>query len=209
METRLETVEGAAGAFEVLTLFDVQPFHNNVYVVRDPASRQCLVIDASEAAPILEATAGWSVQTILITHGHRDHVAGLVDLAAAVPAPVAVGEADTGLLPMQPHLVLQHGQTLAFGPHAVQAHATPGHTPGSTCFVLDGWLFSGDTLFPGGPGNTRGERNKPGDFATIMGSLRTHLFTLADETRVLPGHGEPTTIGRERPRLDEWEARGW
>src|SRR5439155_20242749 len=83
---------------------------------------------------------------------------------------------------------------------------TPGHTPGSICFLAGEQLFSGDTLFPGGPGNTS---NPYASFPTIIESIRGKLFRLPDETQVLPGHGKPTTIGRERPHLDEWIQRGW
>ena len=209
MEVRRETVDGPNGSFELLTLFGVEPFDNNVYVLRDPASRQCLVIDASEAGPIFEATAGFHVQTLLITHGHRDHIADLPTLRERIPAPVGVGEDDQGMLQAPAELTLADNQEIAFGRHALRAIATPGHTPGSTCFLVDHLLFSGDTLFPGGPGNTNKSTNPYGDFPTIIDSVRSRLFTLPDETRVLPGHGEPTTIGQERPHLEEWIARGW
>jgi len=90
----------------------------------------------------------------------------------------------------------------------LHARHTPGHTPGSTCFVIEGSpvLFSGDTLFPGGPGNTQKD---PVRFATIIRSIQQRLFTLPDDTRILPGHGESSTIGTERPHLQEWIDRGW
>jgi glyoxylase-like metal-dependent hydrolase (beta-lactamase superfamily II) len=83
---------------------------------------------------------------------------------------------------------------------------TPGHTPGGICLLANGHLVSGDTLFPGGPGNTWGDADR---FAEIMSALESKLFTLPDETRVYPGHGDDTTIGTERPHLGEWRARGW
>jgi glyoxylase-like metal-dependent hydrolase (beta-lactamase superfamily II) len=100
------------------------------------------------------------------------------------------------------------GAVIEVGRLRLHAVHTPGHTPGSTCFTIEGSpvLFSGDTLFPGGPGNTR--RN-PVHFATIIRSIQQRLFTLPDDTRVLPGHGDSTTIGTERPHLQEWIDRGW
>ena len=143
---------------------------------------------------------------ILMTHGHADHWGALGKLRDALGASVGIHLADADMLPLTPNFALADGQLIAFGAASVEVLHTPGHTPGSVCFLSDGQLFSGDTLFPGGPGAT-----KPplGDFPLIMRSLRDQLFTLPDETAVFPGHGDPTTIGGERPSLDEWEARGW
>jgi glyoxylase-like metal-dependent hydrolase (beta-lactamase superfamily II) len=105
---------------------------------------------------------------------------------------------------------LSHGDRVEVGGVTLDVLHTPGHTPGGVCFVLraDGetHLFAGDTLFPGGPGNTSGNADA---FAEIMRSLDEHLFVLPDETRVYPGHGDDTTIGAERPHLGEWRERGW
>lgn len=208
-EIRRETIEAPSGQLELTTLMGLDPFDNNVYLLTDRSSSRCLIVDASEAEPILDAVQGLQVEAILITHGHRDHHKGLVALHDRRPAPVLVGAPDAEMLPLTPERLLRDGDVVQLGPHALNALATPGHTPGGTCFTLGSLLFSGDTLFPGGPGNTRRETNPLGDFERIMGSLRTRLFVLPDQTRVLPGHGEPTTIGRERPHLDEWQARGW
>jgi len=110
-------------------------------------------------------------------------------------------------LSIEPDLLIVDQQSVSVGPHAFQAIHTPGHTPGSTCFLLASrHLFTGDTLFPGGPGNTQKD---PVRFERIISSIRERLFNLPDETVVYPGHGRDTTIGHERPHLDEWIARGW
>jgi glyoxylase-like metal-dependent hydrolase (beta-lactamase superfamily II) len=206
MEVRRDSFEVPSGRVELTTLFAVQPFENNVYVLEDPNTRECLVIDASEAQPIAESTRDKRVKAILVTHGHRDHHAELPKLKQLVPAPVGIGPADVRMLPLAPDFTIQDGQELLFGAHNLRAIATPGHTPGGTCFLIGRLLFSGDTLFPGGPGNTS---NQYGDFPTIIESIRARLFTLPDDTLVLPGHGKSTTIGTEKPYLDEWIARGW
>ncbi|MDQ6724655.1 MAG: MBL fold metallo-hydrolase, partial [Actinomycetota bacterium] len=120
---------------------------------------------------------------------------------------VGVAEGDAGMLPAYDFLI-DDGAVIEVGRLRLRAIHTPGHTPGSTCLHVEGSpvLLSGDTLFPGGPGNTH--RN-PVHFATIIRSIQQRLFTLPDETVVLPGHGDDTTIGTERPHLQEWIDRGW
>lgn len=206
MEVRHERYEVPSGEIELITLYAIQPFENNVYVLVDPGTNECLVLDASEAGPIADATRGHKVNAVLVTHGHRDHQADLARVRELVSAPVGIGAADAELLAVPPDFIIQDGQEFGFGPHRLKAIATPGHTWGGTCFLIGKLLFSGDTLFPGGPGNTS---NRYGHFPTIIESIRGRLFTLPDDTLVLPGHGRSTTIGAERPHLEEWIARGW
>ncbi|MBS1195781.1 MAG: beta-lactamase domain protein [Actinobacteria bacterium] len=179
---------------------------NNAYLAACPRTGRAVLIDpADDAARILEASAGLSVQAVLVTHGHPDHVAAAPALRRALGAPVYLHPADApaaGLVGTRP---LADGDEVRFGGAVLRVIHTPGHTPGSVCFHGGGCLFSGDTLFPDGPGAT----GDPRAFAAIMASLRERLFTLPDETRVLPGHGPGTTIGAERPALDDWERRGW
>jgi glyoxylase-like metal-dependent hydrolase (beta-lactamase superfamily II) len=146
------------------------------------------------------------VKAILVTHGHRDHHENVARLKSLLKVPVAIGIDDAAQLSIEPDMLIVDQQTFTFGPHALQAIHTPGHTPGSTCFLNANHLFTGDTLFPGGPGNTQ---NDPVRFDRIIASIRDRLFTLPDDTAVYPGHGRDTTIGTERPHLDEWIARGW
>jgi glyoxylase-like metal-dependent hydrolase (beta-lactamase superfamily II) len=183
------------------------PLENNVYLVGSAASGKAVVIDAaSEAERILEMAEPFTTVAVIATHGHHDHVGAAAGVSAALGVPFMIHPADETLSGVPADVPLADGDVLDLDGVVLEAVHTPGHTPGSTCLVTGHLLFSGDTLFPGGPGATAGPG---GDFPTIMKSLRTRLFTLPDTTVVLPGHGRPTTIGAERPSLDEWQARGW
>ena len=185
----------------------VGPMDNNAYVIRDAAGTRALLIDAANDAPrLLDELEGLDVVAIVTTHGHGDHWQALTEVRAATGAPALIHPADQPMITWKPDGELTDGQSLQVGNLAVQVIATPGHTPGSTCLLLEGHLFTGDTLFPGGPGNTFGNADA---FATVMRSLRERLFTLPDATWVYPGHGDDTTLSAERPSLDEWDARGW
>ncbi len=182
---------------------------NNIYVVVCERTKESVVVDAShDAAQIAEVAAGTNVQAILLTHGDPDHVDALQDLRARLGVPVAVHPADAPQLPAPPDRELADGETIRVGDGALRVLHTPGHTPGSVCFyaAAEATLLAGDTLFPGGPGATRGD---PDRFAQIIASIREKLFALPDETAVHPGHGADTTIGAERPHLQEWIDRGW
>ena len=184
---------------------------NNVYILTDTASARSVLIDAANDAPrILNEVSDVVLEGILTTHGHADHWQALGEVAEATGAPTFIHPDDAEMLPLTPDRELADEMTLTFGGVTVEMIHTPGHTPGSTCVLLRGgatnYLFSGDTLFPGGPGNTFGDAQA---FSTIMKSLRERLFTLPDETIVCPGHGDGTTLGAERPQLEEWQARGW
>ena len=190
-----------------VTTFSVGPYDNNVYLLADVKAREALLIDAANEAPrILKELEGLHVSTILTTHGHADHVQALTAVRGSTGARFACHPDDEKMMPIPPDHRVGDGEVFRFGDRELRAVHTPGHTPGSTCFTIDDLLFSGDTLFPGGPGNTSG----PGaSFPTIIQGIRRSLFTLPDETRILPGHGKSTTIGVEREHLDEWIARGW
>jgi glyoxylase-like metal-dependent hydrolase (beta-lactamase superfamily II) len=181
---------------------------NNVYLLRDVAADRALLIDAADDAErILSELGDTTVEVIFTTHGHWDHHRALRAVASATGATVVHHPADNDMTPMPPDEEAADGGTLTFGDVPVRLIHTPGHTPGSTCLLLgDHHLFTGDTLFPGGPGNTFGDDEA---FRTIMRSLQEQLFALDDETWVYPGHGDDTTLGAERPHLEEWRARGW
>lgn len=192
-----------------VTKIALGPMDNNVYVVVSPSTHESVVVDAShDAGRIAEATEGTVVRSIVLTHGDRDHVDALQDLRQRLGVPVGVHPADADRLPAPPDFELADGQDITVGDITLRVVHTPGHTPGSVCLYLAGesTLISGDTLFPGGPGATRGDKDR---FAQIIASVRDKLFVLPDDTAVRPGHGADTTIGAERPHLQEWIDRGW
>ncbi len=190
-----------------ITRVVVGPMVNNVFVLRCTETGESVLIDAAdEPGVLLPLCEELQVGDVLTTHGHRDHIQAVPAVRAAGHR-VGVAEGDAGMLPAYDFLI-DDGAVIEVGRLRLRAIHTPGHTPGSTCLHVEGSpvLLSGDTLFPGGPGNTH--RN-PVHFATIIRSIQQRLFTLPDETVVLPGHGDDTTIGTERPHLQEWIDRGW
>jgi glyoxylase-like metal-dependent hydrolase (beta-lactamase superfamily II) len=185
----------------------VGPFENNVFVLRCKGTGEAVIIDAAnEHELLLEVSRATGVRRVLTTHGHWDHIQAVTALRDA-GIEVGVASADAEMLPSY-DFTIPDDDVLTVGALRLHAVHTPGHTPGSTCFLLEGHpvLFSGDTLFPGGPGNTKFEN---ASFSEIITSIDRRLFTLPPETLVLPGHGLDTTIGTERPHLDEWIERGW
>ena len=179
---------------------------NNTYLLECPATHEALLIDACyEADKIMAGAEGAKVVGIVQTHGHYDHVDALVELKEKLGVPVHAHPAEDYPVPID--VELADGDTISFGKdHEVMVLHTPGHTPGGVCLLIGEHLVSGDTLFPGGPGNTWGDSKL---FDQIIASVETKLFTLPDATRVYPGHGDDTTIGTERPHLDEWKDRRW
>lgn len=181
----------------------VGPIDNNVYFITCAETGESLMIDAASSASLLvEMCKRLKVTQVVETHNHWDHI-GAIDEVRAAGYPVAIGKADAdGVSEVDSTLV--DGDVLKVGALAINAISTPGHTPGSTCFELVGHpvLFTGDTLFPGGPGATH---FPGGDFPTIMRSLDMLFERFSDETIVLPGHGNATLIGAERPSLPIWK----
>lgn len=184
----------------------VGPIDNNVYIVSCKATGQAAIIDAAnEADRILAAAEDVDPQVVLTTHGHADHLGAVSEVTTVLGIPFRLHELDRTIANRSIDEPLLPG-SITVGKISIEAVHTPGHTPGSLCFVIDGVVLTGDTLFPGGPGATRFPYS---DFDQIMNSLHTRLFSRSDETRILPGHGAPTTIGTERPHLIEWAARRW
>lgn len=188
--------------------FDVK---NNVWVAGDDT--ECVVLDAPhDVAAILDVIGGRRVLAIVATHGHDDHVRAAPELAAVTGAPVLLHPADLPLWRLthprtSPGGELSDGQEIAAGGTLLRVLHTPGHSPGSCC-LHDAALrvvFTGDTLFAGGPGATGRSFS---DFGTIITSIRDRLLILPDETVVHPGHGASTTIAAESPALPDWIARG-
>jgi glyoxylase-like metal-dependent hydrolase (beta-lactamase superfamily II) len=190
-----------------VTKFSVGAYDNNVYVIASDG--EAIVIDgAAEPERILAETDGLRVVEIVETHGHFDHVQALPELIERLGAPVLAHPGDTWPVPTQP---IAGGETRTAGRAVLGVLHTPGHTPGSTTYALLGsdgtpvQLFTGDTLFPGGPGNTRSDA---GSFDQVMQSVEV-LFEFGDDVVVSPGHGLDTTLGRERPYVEVWRRRGW
>lgn len=185
---------------------------NNVWLVGD--SREVMVIDAAhDAGTIADAIGERRVTAIVCTHGHNDHINAAPELADRFGAPILLNPADAPLWGMThpdrvPDQDLRDGDVLTVAGIEVHALATPGHSPGSTCLYAPELktVFTGDTLFHGGPGATGRSFSS---FEDIIASIRERLLTLPPETVVRTGHGEDTTIGEEAPHLDEWIARGY
>jgi glyoxylase-like metal-dependent hydrolase (beta-lactamase superfamily II) len=186
----------------------VGPFDNAAYVVACPETREAVLIDAAnEAERLVEAIGDLNLVAVLETHGHSDHWQALEEIRRQFGAAWAGAHpADMGMFPPPPpgH-ALEHGEEVAFGHRRLRVLHTPGHTPGSICFLGPGMVFTGDTLFPGGPGATVPPL---GDFATIIESIRTHLVPLEAGYIVYPGHGDSTTLAEASSSLEQWAERG-
>jgi glyoxylase-like metal-dependent hydrolase (beta-lactamase superfamily II) len=185
----------------------VGPMDNNVYIVRCKQTGDSVLIDAAnEHERLLDLCQKLGVRKVLETHGHWDHI-------QAVPAvrdagiDVGITSEDAKMLPSY-DFVLEDDSVIEVGRLRLRTMKTPGHTAGSICYILEGSpvFFTGDTLFPGGPGATQFQG---GDFPTIIRSIEAMYSRLPADTIVLPGHGLDTKIGRESPHLQEWIDRGW
>ncbi|MBW4095719.1 MAG: MBL fold metallo-hydrolase [Acidobacteria bacterium] len=201
----------------------VGPMSNNVYLLTAKATGAQVVIDAAADLPAITRLIAAGAQDVepqftayvalvITTHAHYDHVGALAELVAETHVRTAAGSADADSLPVPVDVRLDHGGVENFAGFDLEVIALRGHTPGSIALLLrsgDGpaHLFSGDSLFPGGIGNTDKD---PARFKQLFTDVVERVFnTLPDSTIVHPGHGLPTTLGAERPQLASWEARGW
>ncbi|MGF4043679.1 MBL fold metallo-hydrolase [Paenarthrobacter nitroguajacolicus] len=199
----------------------VSEMNNNVYLLTSKSTGAQLLIDAADDLPaiqqLLQDSAADTAATpklarIATTHQHWDHVRALPELVAVSGATTSAGADDADALPVPVDVRLGHGDVERFDGFEITAVHLRGHTQGSIAFVYQdpngpAHIFSGDSLFPGGVGNTQ---NDPARFTSLLNDVSERLFdAYPDETLVHPGHGLPTTLGAERPHLEEWRARGW
>ena len=162
------------------------PYENNIYLVVCPKTNESIFIDTpAEPDKAIELAKTTDVKAIIITHNHMDHLLGFEDVTAAIDAPVGIGADDADALPRPADMLIKDGDVISAGSVSLTAIFTPGHTPGSTCYYTEGHLFSGDTLFPGGPGKS----GDPEKFKQLIESITSKLFTLGDDINVFPGHG--------------------
>jgi glyoxylase-like metal-dependent hydrolase (beta-lactamase superfamily II) len=192
----------------------VGPMSNNAYLLRCTQTGEGLLIDAANEADRLRELIvldGPPVSAILTTHQHADHWQALAEITEAAGAAVYAGEEDADGLPVAVDERLHHGETITVGDVSLEIIALRGHTPGSVAVLYrdpegDPHLFTGDSLFPGGVGKT----TSPEDFTSLVDDVATRVFeVLPDETWFYPGHGDDSTLGVQRPHIDEWRARGW
>ena len=192
------------GTFRLIKVGPLGPFDNNAYVIVDPAAGEAAIVDLpAEGEKVLEATAGLRVAKIILTHTHPDHWFSYDLLKAATAAPVYCHPAEVQMPAGHIDVPLADGLELSVGNVAVRAIHTPGHTPGSVCFLVGRYLIAGDTLFPGGPGHS----DTPDDLQQMIRFIIQRLYVLPDDTLVLPGHGDGTTIGASRREYAAFAAR--
>jgi glyoxylase-like metal-dependent hydrolase (beta-lactamase superfamily II) len=192
----------------------VSDMANNAYLLRDTATGEALLVDAAADPAALRSLIGDAdVRTVVTTHGHWDHHRALPEVVADTGAVTVAHAADAADLPVPVQRTVTHGDTVTVGEQSLEVIHLRGHTPGSIALVWRGpgdagvHLFTGDSLFPGGVGNTQQDAER---FATLIDDVEQRLFAaLPDETWVYPGHGADTTLGAERPHLGEWRERGW
>ena len=196
-----------------ITKMSVGEMDNNTYLLRCQHTDEQLLVDAAAEAPrILELVGRSGLASIVTTHRHWDHVGALAEVRDATGARTYAGADDVEGIPVPTDVPLGDGDVVKVGHHALEVIHLVGHTPGSVALLYDDpagtpHLWTGDSLFPGGVGNTFGSAE---NFRSLLHDVRTKLFDrLPDETWFYPGHGKDSTLGAERPHLGEWEARGW
>lgn len=180
------------------------PFGTNAYIIVCEATGESVLIDApGDADIILDRLEGTNPICILLTHRHMDHTGVLQRLKDELNIPVAAHLADAGSLPVEAEMLLEDGNIVSFGNVTLDVLHTPGHTPGSLCFLTGNILLAGDTIFPGGPGKT----GSPDDFRQIVESLKQKILALPDDVKIYPGHGEPTTVKKAKEEFAVFSAK--
>ena len=182
--------------------YELGPFGTNSYIMTCLKTGDSVVFDApGDSEKILSQLQQTHPKYILMTHNHMDHTGALAELKSTLDIPIAAHADDR--LPIPPDTLLADGASITFGDINLTVMHTPGHTPGSLCFYTEGYLISGDTLFPGGPGKT----GSPADFKQIVESLKNKIWILPDDTQVFPGHGNHTVLGNEKKAFEAFKAR--
>ncbi|GAA2151209.1 MBL fold metallo-hydrolase [Nocardioides koreensis] len=205
------------GALTITKLAVDQQMSNNCYLLRCHATGEQVLVDAAaEPDRLLPLLGDAGISTVVTTHQHWDHHRALADVVAATGAAVVAGAPDAAAITEQTGVPVtrevRQGDTIAVGDCTLEVIALAGHTPGSVALLYDDpgghpHLFTGDSLFPGGVGNTFGDEAA---FVQLIDDVETKVFQrLPDDTWFYPGHGNDSTIGAERPHLAEWRARGW
>ena len=197
----------------VVTKIEVGDFGNNAYLLRCRRTDEQLLIDAAaEPARLVQLVGSDGLRSVVTTHQHGDHWQALAEVVEATGARTYAGEHDAAGIPVTTDVLVADGDRIRVGETELEAIHLVGHTPGSIALLYDDpegtpHLFTGDCLFPGGVGNTFGDKD---NFASLFHDVKTKIFDrLPDETWFYPGHGDDSTLGAERPHLDEWEQRGW
>jgi glyoxylase-like metal-dependent hydrolase (beta-lactamase superfamily II) len=195
-----------------ITKFSVSEMDNNVYLLRCRQTDDQVLVDAADDAPhILQVVGADGLDRVVTTHRHWDHHRALAEVVAATGAETVAGADDADELPVPVDQRVSDGDVVTVGDCRLEVIGLVGHTPGSIALLYDDpdgppHLFTGDSLFPGGPGRT----TNPEDFRSLMDDLEAKVFArLPDETWFYPGHGDDSDLGRERPHLQEWRERGW
>ena len=175
------------------------PYDNNAYVIVCLRTRESILIDTpSDPGELIAIASTTKVKAILITHNHMDHLLGFDEVTSAIKAPVGIGGPDASALATDPDFVLEHGSEVSAGGFTLTSIFTPGHTDGSTCFRTGNHLFTGDTLFPGGPGKSR----SPEAFSQLIESITMKLFTLPKHLDFYPGHGDDGSMSVSMEEYD-------
>ncbi len=183
---------------------EVGPFGTNAYVLVCRATGDSVLVDTpAEASKIMERLKGTNPRYILITHNHTDHLGAFSELRSLMGVPVAVHPLDAERLPSPPEILLNDGDTVSFGSIELKVLHTPGHTPGSLCFLTGQYLISGDTIFPHGPGKT----GTPAALRQVIESITEKVFVLPDDTQVHPGHGDSTVLKKEKEEFAVFSSR--
>ena len=180
------------------------PFDTNSYILTCLLTGDSVLVDVpAEASKILKALKETNPKYILITHNHMDHLGALTEIKSKLRIPIGAHRLDAKGLPLRPEILLEDGEKVPLGKTSLKVLHTPGHTPGSLCFLFGNRLIAGDTFFPGGPGKTR----SPTDLKLIIESITSKIFVLPDDTAIYPGHGDSTVLRKEREEFAIFSSR--